>query len=261
MIGITIARNASNVQEAQAWANKLNIVYVERNRHTSLDELKKQYGLEYLIVLENLLPRIHGPQGTFAYHPSMALLRLVQLRRGERDHFAEALQLRPGVRVLDCTLGLASDAAIASYLVGASGKVVGLEASPLVHFAVSLGLERYECEDAELEAALRRIETYNVKAEDYLGNMEANSFDVVYFDPMFRRPVQGAKNMEALRPFSHEVPLDISTVELALKVAPRVVIKERNEWILREYGCTEFVGGKYSRVKYGIRKRGEEFER
>ena len=32
-------------------------------------------------------------------------------------------------------------------------------------------------------------------------------------------------------------------------------IKERSEYILREYGCEEFIGGKYSRIKYGIIKR------
>ena len=46
-----------------------------------------------------------------------------------------------------------------------------------------------------------------------------------------------------------------STVELALKVAPRVVIKERSEYLLAEYGCEEYVGGKYSLVKFGIIRR------
>lgn len=81
------------------------------------------------------------------------------------------------------------------------------------------------------------------------------SFDVVYFDPMFRHPVNGAKGMEALRPLSYEEALSAETLQLALRAAPRVVIKERSEYILREYGCEEFIGGKYSRIKYGIIKR------
>ena len=40
-------------------------------------------------------------------------------------------------------------------------------------------------------------------------------------------------------------------IELALKAAPRVVIKERSEIFLRSLGCTEIQGGRYSRVKYG----------
>ena len=42
---------------------------------------------------------------------------------------------------------------------------------------------------------------------------------------------------------------------LALKLAPKVVIKERSEFRLKEYGCTEFFGGKSSRVKFGFIKR------
>ena len=80
-------------------------------------------------------------------------------------------------------------------------------------------------------------------------------FDVVYFDPMFRRPVQGSVSMDALRPLAYEHPLSSDAIRLALELAPRVVIKERNEYVLREYGCQEFVGGKYSRVKFGIIRR------
>ena len=149
-------------------------------------------------------------------------------------------------------LGLAADAAISSYAVGEDGTVVGLEASPLLYFAVSYGLKNYVAEDADLTAALRRIQPVQALAEDYLTQ---DSFDVVYFDPMFRHPVNGAKGMEALRPLSYEEALSAETLQLALRVAPRVVIKERSEYILREYGCEEFIGGKYSRIKYGIIKR------
>ena len=59
---------------------------------------------------------------------------------------------------------------------------------------------------------------------------------------------------ESLRRYAkHRMPAE--TLQLALRVAPRVVIKERSEYILREYGCEEFIGGKYSRIKYGIIKR------
>ena len=58
-----------------------------------------------------------------------------------------------------------------------------------------------------------------------------------------------------LRPLAFAGPLTPEMVELALKAAPRVVIKERSVEILQEYGCTEFVGTKYSAVRFGIRKR------
>ena len=134
---------------------------------------------------------------------------------------------------------------------------MGLEASLLLYFAVKRGLASYECKTPLLTAALRRVQAVHAVAADYLAQcVKAGvSFDVVYFDPMFRHPVQGSKAMEALRPLSLEEPLAKSTVELALKVAPRVVIKERSEYLLAEYGCEEYVGGKYSRVKFGIIRR------
>ena len=124
-----------------------------------------------------------------------------------------------------------------------------------MHFAVSYGLKNYVAEDADLTAALHRIQPAQALAENYLAQCASDSFDVVYFDPMFRHPVNGAKGMEALRPLSYEKALSAATLQLALKAAPRVVIKERSEYILREYGCEKFIGGKYSRIKYGIIKR------
>ena len=212
-------------------------------------------GLAAVIVLEKDGPRIHSEHGTFAYHPGMAEIRVQQLLRGAPDHLVRALDLHPGARVLDCTLGLASDAAVAACVAGPTGRVVGLEASLLLHFAVQHGLAHYECKTPLLTAALRRVEAVHAVAAEYLATCAPNSFDVVYFDPMFRHPVQGSKAMEALRPLSLEEPLARSTVELALKVAPRVVIKERSEYLLAEYGCQEYVGGKYSRIKFGIIRR------
>ena len=44
-------------------------------------------------------------------------------------------------------------------------------------------------------------------------------------------------------------------VALALRAAPRVVIKERDEELLRSLGAEEIQGGKYSKVRYGIIRR------
>ena len=246
------------IDMAQKWAQLLKAEYQPRNHSKSLDAVMEEQGLEAVLIATRTGPKLYSKLGgDFSYHPGMAVLRLQQLKRGERDHFVNALALERGMRVLDGTLGLASDAAIASYIVGEQGKVVGTEASPLLHFVVSRGLASYKAEDPELTAALRRIKTVQCSSEEYLRQcVEENTcFDVIYFDPMFRRPVAGSAAMDSLRPLAYEKPLSDKTVELALKAAPRVVIKERNEYILREYGCQEFVGGKYSKVKFGIIRR------
>ena len=249
------ARGSAAIETAKAMAAQLGVAYVERPHNQVLEAFMAAQGLAAVIVLEKDGPRIHSEHGTFAYHPGMAEIRAQQLLRGAPDHLVRALDLHPGARVLDCTLGLASDAAVAACVAGPTGRVVGLEASLLLHFAVQHGLAHYECKTPLLTAALRRVEAVHAVAAEYLATCAHNSFDVVYFDPMFRHPVQGSKAMEALRPLSLEEPLARSTVELALKVAPRVVIKERSEYLLAEYGCQEYVGGKYSRIKFGIIRR------
>ena len=249
------ARGSGAVQTAKNMAALLGVAYLDRPHNQVLEEFMAAQALAAVIVLEKDGPRIHSEYGTFAYHPGMAEIRVQQLLRGAPDHLVQALDLRSGARVLDCTLGLASDAAVAACVVGPTGRVVGLEASLLLHFAVQYGLAHYECKTPLLTAALRRVEAVHAVAGEYLAACAADSFDVVYFDPMFRHPVQGSKAMEALRPLALEEPLDRTTVELALKVAPRVVIKERSEYLLREYGCQEYVGGKYSRIKFGIIRR------
>ena len=249
------ARGSGAVQTAKDMAARLGVAYLDRPHNQVLEEFMAAQALAAVIVLEKDGPRIHSEYGTFAYHPGMAEIRVQQLLRGAPDHLVQALDLRSGARVLDCTLGLASDAAVAACVVGPTGRVVGLEASLLLHFAVQYGLAHYECKTPLLTAALRRVEAVHAVAGEHLAACAADSFDVVYFDPMFRHPVQGSKAMEALRPLALEEPLDRTTVELALKVAPRVVIKERSEYLLREYGCQEYVGGKYSRIKFGIIRR------
>ncbi len=257
-VGVTIARNATGAAaaaRAKAWAAQLNGRYIERPHNLSLEEIMERYSLAALVVAEKDGPRIHCREGAFAYHPGMAELRVQRLQRQGQDHLVCALGLRPGMRVLDCTLGLGCDAAVIAYAVGAQGRVVSLEASPLIHFAVGYGLARYEAKDAALTEALRRIETVNAVAEAYLSACAPDSFDAVYFDPMFRHSVSGSKGMDALRPFALGQPLGRTAVALALKAAPLAVIKERSEDILRAYGCREFVGGRYSRVVYGIVRR------
>lgn len=256
-IGVTAARNTSDSMSiacVKQWAIQLDAIYIERPHNLDVQEVMHLYNLTALIVGEKNGPRIYNKYGSFAYHPGMAVLRILQLQRGHTEHLPKALNIMAGSRVLDATLGLAADAAIAAHVVGDTGCVVGLEASLLLHFAVSYGLKNYSAENKELVKALRRIKTVQTFAADYLKQCRPGSFDVVYFDPMFRHPVVGAKGMEALRPLSYEASLDENTLKLALQIAPRVVIKERSENILKQYGCTEFIGGKYSRIKFGVIK-------
>ncbi len=252
---VTEGRNSGLAWQARAWAKGFGVPYLRRGRSGSLEELCAKFGLTALLVATKLGPHVFTEEGRFFFHPSMADLRLKHIAAGESDHLVQALALKPGAKVLDCTLGLASDALVASYAVGAQGKVVGVEASPLLAFTVARGLQQYASGNAEVDAAMRRIKVIRAKAEDYLKILPQDSFDAVYFDPMFRFGVKTSANMKPLRPIAYEKEITLSVLELALKAAPRVVIKERSKDFLRSLGCTEVQGGRYSRVKYGIIRR------
>lgn len=240
---------------AREWAEQLGAELLPRESNASLRDMLAANRLQALVVAAAGGPQIVTEAGTFVYHPGMAVLRLQQLKRGAGDHLLTALGLKKGMRIFDGTLGLGADAAVASWAVGETGSVTGTEASVLLHFALSWGLRHYEAGDPELTAALRRITAVNAEAGEYLRTCGPDSFDAVYFDPMFRWPVKGSSGMDGLRPLSYERPLDAGTVAAALRAAPLVVIKERSEKILREYGCTEFTGGRYSSFRFGIIRR------
>ncbi len=248
------ARRPGCEEKARRWAEELGVPYYHRG-HRGLNDILTQTGREALLIAAKEGPVLYTQEGgKLAYHPGMAVLRWQRCRAGEKDHFLEAAALKRGSRLLDCTLGLGSDAALASAVAGREGRVVGLEASPLIFFLTSRGLKNYFCEDEELTAALRRIETVQATAEDYLTSCEEN-FDVIYFDPMFRRHLRGSAAMDALQPLAYREPLTQKTLELALRLAPRAVIKEADAKVLAALGCTACYGGKYAKVKYGVLTR------
>lgn len=252
-VGLNRATNLSSL--AKKWALQLDVPYLARPTKGTLESLLQEYELDALIVATANGPQIFSAEGTLFFHPGMAVLRLKKILAGEKDNFADALELKPGMRVLDCTMGLASDAAIAAYISGESGKVVALEASAPVWFVVSQGLKEYKAEDEQLNSALRRIETIHSTAEEFLNTLPKDAFDVVYFDPMFHRPVSTSSNMTPLRPVAFEKALEKSVIDEALRVAPLVVVKERSTKLLERLGISEFKGGRYSRIIYGIKRR------
>lgn len=252
--GVTVIRKSGTelYQEARSWAAALDLPFLSRPLHGTLDQLLREKGMKAVLVATHQGPQVYTEEGILKYHPSMGVPRIRNLKRGGTDHLVQACRLRPGMRVLDCTLGLAADAAVASFITGPEGKVVGLEASPVLYLAVSQGLQQYAIDDPDITASLRRIEARLGKAEELLPTFPADSFDVVYFDPMFKKPVGNSASMQPLRPASYHKSLDGSMIRAALRLAPRVVVKEREEAFLKSLGAQEIQGGKYSRIKYGI---------
>jgi hypothetical protein len=199
------------------------------------------------------------------FHPSMALLRLLNVLRGGGDRFLQATALETGDTCIDGTMGTAADALMAAWRVGESGKVQALEASPLIAALTKEGLKdltrsmpartRGLKEEAwkQLSLAAERIEVLVCDHLEHLRTLENKSLDVVCFDPMFRRTRDQSAAFRPLKPWIADSPLSLDAVREARRTARRVVLKERAG--SSEFGRLGFEpqpGGRYSPVAFGV---------
>jgi hypothetical protein len=214
-----------------------------------------EFGARFALVVQKRgLVASDGRDSVF-FHPGMAHVRIKQMAAGETDRMVEAMGLRPGMTVLDCTLGLGSDAVVAAHAVGPEGRVTGLEAVGPLAVLVRRGLAGYP---GRLGAAMGRVDVVAADHGAVLPRLPAGSYDVVYFDPMFRRPVFHSPGIAPLRGLALGAPLARESVVEALRVARfRVVLKERRgSPEFGRLGFTVVEGGRYSLVAFGKREAG-----
>ena len=247
--------DAYTQERAIAIAGEWGVPYVPRLRHT-IAKLNRMHGNAEVAVVgpkEIRLVPIEGPP--FFYHPSMALVRLKRLFAGESDSLITVSETVPGDIVLDCTAGFCSDALVYSYAVGTEGKVIALEASPVLHGIVREGLATYETGLPEVDLAMRAIQTVKADYEAYLRGLADNSVDIVYFDPMFDRPVEASAGLAPIRTQAHKEPLTLESVREATRVARKIVVLKDH----RDSGQFARLGFRlarksYSSVAYGVIK-------
>ena len=200
------------------------------------------------------------------FHPSMALIRLMNLLSGRSDRYLEATQLKPGDSLIDATLGLGTEALLGAWAVGEEGSVIALEQSPILAAFVQDGLNHFielvpkarnirkqEAWNA-LARVAGRIEVHSIGHLDYLKSIPSRSVNVVYFDPMFRYTCKQSDSMVPLHRWSDHNPLDYEAITEACRVAQdRVVLKERkNSSEFHRLGFDILLGGQYSAVDYGV---------
>lgn len=246
------------IAAAQHLAERLASPYVARENF-SLAKLQRLHALDALVVFTKQGPVIHTAGGEYFFHPSMAELRIKNLQNGNHDHMVKAMNLTAGMSVIDCTLGLGSDATVASFVVGAAGQVQGLESSALLAYIASNGLQQYQDENQALIAAMRRIQVHAVDSYTYLQHQPSQSVDIVYFDPMFRDPIYSSSNIKPFRRLADKRPLSAAHLTEACRVARhRVVFKETADSLEFERlgGRFQRYGGKYSSIAYGVLERG-----
>jgi hypothetical protein len=230
MIVITSRKGANQLEKyARQVADELRAIYVPRAER-SLADIFQQTGEDMLLQVSYVGLRLYvadQPDKPFFFHPSSAMFRAKRLLRQEHDPFLQATGLRHGMHMLDATLGLASDALIAALAVGGRGRVVGLEAVPILAYIVQHGLQSWQSGIEALDAAMRSIEVQACDHTAYLQACPDHAFDVVYFDPMFEATVEGAAGIAALKRLADYQPLTEEAVQEAKRVArKRVVLKD-----------------------------------
>lgn len=219
--------NEEMIKIAMDTAMKLEIPYIPR-RKKSIQQIQQDVESSCLVVGKERLELFeqNSPQ-PFFFHPNSAMFRIKRLLNREHDPFVEAAQLSSGMSLLDCTLGLASDAIVASFVVGTNGRVTGIEGHKYLAYVVSEGLHTWDSGDLEMNAAMRRIRIIQTLSLEYLQTLPSSSIDCVYFDPMFEEKILESDGIKSLGQFAIYHDLDEETIEEALRIAKkRVVLKD-----------------------------------
>ena len=252
---VTTTRKQDSTQEtfAAELSLKLGGKFIKREDF-SLDTLKKTYDAENILLVKKNSLSIVTADGELFFHPNTAHLRIKNLRCGEGDRLIDALKISDGSKVLDCTLGLGSDAIVESFVAGSAGKVVALEINPLIAEVVSYGLKNFSYDSPHILEAMRRVEVINADCAEFLKTCPNDSFDVVYFDPMFRHPIKKSSGINPIRPVADKNPLTLEAVKEACRVAKfRVILKEHaKSGEFNRLGFKLAAGGRYSSISFGV---------
>ncbi|MFS0576349.1 class I SAM-dependent methyltransferase [Sporosarcina sp. 179-K 3D1 HS] len=220
--------DAISLELAMEASRSLGYPFVER-RKASIANLQRRHQAHVIVAGKGRFELFRiGMDKPFFFHPNTAVFRLKRLSKGEKDPLVEAAGLVAGDSFLDCTLGLASDSIVASFVTGESGQVTGIEADRDVAYLTSRGLQTFPTDANKLREAMNRIQVIHSDAHLFLQSQPDASWDVVYLDPMFHAPIEESSNFTPLREVGvHSLLTDLWWEE-ALRVSRRrIVVKDR----------------------------------
>ncbi|MBO4400751.1 MAG: class I SAM-dependent methyltransferase [Selenomonadaceae bacterium] len=235
---------------AEVTAAKLGLKFIPR-ADFSLNALKKIHGVQNILLVRNNLLSIVTTDGEIFFHPNTAHLRIKNLREGKGDRLIDAAKIKTGDKILDCTLGLGSDAIVESFV---AGSVTALEINPALAELVRFGMKNFADDTPHVLNAMRRVEVITASYTDFLKTAADKSFDVVYFDPMFRHALEKSSGINPIRAVADHAPLDANSVREACRVARRCVVMKENARSLEfeRLGFEIASGGKYSPISFGV---------
>lgn len=242
MIVTTAGRtNKIMIDRANDVSKQLDAKRIRRNKQ-SVREMQAVHQDDVLVVGKDklVIHPLHSDEPIF-FHPNSAAFRLKRVWNGEKDPFLEAADLSPGMMVLDATLGLASDAIMASDAVGDDGVIIGLESNRYLAYLAKNGLKEWNPPSVQMKEAMERIQVIHAANQDFLKQCGNDEFDVVYFDPMFEETVLDSDGIKGIKGFADYSPLTFETIEEAKRVAShRVILKDHwKSSRFAEFGFTQ----------------------
>jgi hypothetical protein len=253
LVSTSLRPDLKLLKQAERLSAKFGGRLVSRKKR-SIGELRELEGEQPVLLATKDGLRLYSDDSQpLFFHPGMAAIRVQRLQGGDADPLVTATAVEAGDTVLDCTAGLASDAIVFSYVAGETGCVTALESEPLIYCLLEDGLARYTAEQDEITEAMRRIRLAGREHTSYLRSLPDKSFDIVYFDPMFRRPIADSASMSVLRVAANPAPISQDAVHEAIRVArKRVVLKEHRS--SNEFARLGFIAHRRanSKIAYGV---------
>ncbi|MCR6096126.1 class I SAM-dependent methyltransferase [Salipaludibacillus agaradhaerens] len=213
--------------KAERIANEWGLPF-ERRHKRSINLLKTTFNTTIYVVSNERIEAYHPhADDPLFFHPNNAMFRAKHWMKHGNDPLIDACHLQKGDHVVDATLGLGADAQLASMAVGASGKVIALEASQVISLIVKEGFSSYMSSFMPLNDAMRRITVLHCSHLEWLLKQPDDSVDVIYFDPMFEYKVNDAAGISPLRTYANYDSLTHTVIQEAVRVArKRVILKD-----------------------------------
>ncbi|MGT2950810.1 SAM-dependent methyltransferase [Streptococcus cuniculi] len=243
IVTTSLGMNEELVARAKALAQSFGVPYVER-RKDAVKKLQERYGHVLVLYQDKLVFEQVGGERLF-FHPDTALLRI----KSGRDPLLEIIGEGPKT-ICDCTMGLASDSIV---MASAGHQVTAVESSRLIAFIVSRGLQELDTGNEAVNSAMRSIKVVEMDSLSFLRQQPSQSFNVLYFDPMFSETIRESQNLSGLAGLANPSRLTEELLEEAKRVAREKIILKAHfrDRIFEDLGFTRLVRPN-QKFHYGI---------
>ncbi len=183
--------------------------------------------------------RLKTPGREYHWHPGLLHTRV---EAGWTHPLVRAMALAPGDHVLDCTLGLGTDASFLAWLTGVP--VTAVELQPALALMANEGLRD----------AGHAVRVVNADSRTFLASLPDRCFDIVWGDPMFPTGAAVTHSLDLVRHIGCHEPLGLAWLQQARRVArKRVVVRDiANGTLLESMFPDEILHTMRQRPRYGI---------